>query len=48
MPVVYDGRCIGTINLTHRDGYYNETHLKTVEAMAPSLVAYFLAAASGT
>ena len=46
VPVVYNGHCIGTINLTHRDGYYNEAHLSKVEAIAPLLVPYFLQATS--
>ncbi|CAH2783320.1 MAG: hypothetical protein CBARDCOR_3607 [uncultured Caballeronia sp.] len=45
VPVVFDGACIGTINLTHREGAYDETHLAKVEAFACSLVPFFLAAA---
>lgn len=44
VPVVFDDACIGTINLTHRAGGYDETHLARVENFAPWLVAYFLQA----
>lgn len=45
VPVVFDGVCIGTINLTHRAGVYDERHLDRAEALAPWLVPYFLLAA---
>lgn len=45
VPVVFDGAVIGTINLTHRAGGYDETHLARAEAFAPWLVPYFLQAA---
>lgn len=45
VPVIFDGTCIGTINLTHRAGSYDETHVARVEALAPWLVPYFLQAA---
>ncbi|MBD8688378.1 MULTISPECIES: GAF domain-containing protein [unclassified Rhizobium] len=45
VPVVFNGKCVGTINLTHRAGHYNESHLARAEAFAPWLVPYFLQAA---
>lgn len=44
VPVVFDGSVIGTINLTHREAGYDETHLARVEVFAPWLVPYFLRA----
>ncbi|CUX06842.1 MULTISPECIES: GAF domain-containing protein [Agrobacterium] len=45
VPVVFNGECIGTINLTHRAGEYNESHLARAEAFAPWIIPYFLQAA---
>ncbi|MDS7594236.1 GAF domain-containing protein [Agrobacterium tumefaciens] len=44
VPVVFDGNCIGTINLTHRAGSYDDAHVARVEALAHWLVPYFLLA----
>lgn len=46
VPVVYDGRCIGTVNLTHREHVYGPEHLQAVEELAPLLVPAFLGAAA--
>jgi GAF domain-containing protein len=43
-PVVYDGACIGTINLLHAEHHYREEHVAPVEALAPLLVPAFLQA----
>jgi hypothetical protein len=44
LPVVYDGRCVGTINLLNAEGYYDEPHLPLIRPFAPLLIAPFLAA----
>lgn len=46
VPVIYDGRCIGTINLTHREHVYGPEHLGLVEELAPLLIPAFLQAAT--
>jgi GAF domain-containing protein len=39
IPVAYDGRCVGTMNLTHVEGWYTQAHEE-----AGMLLASFLAA----
>ncbi|MGE7368876.1 GAF domain-containing protein [Neorhizobium sp. NPDC001467] len=46
VPVVFNDACIGTINLTHRPGGYDEEGLAKVETFAPWLVPYFLQGAA--
>ncbi|WP_019997308.1 GAF domain-containing protein [Aureimonas ureilytica] len=46
VPIVYDGRCIGTVNLTHREHVYGPEHLAAVEELAPLLIPAFLQAAA--
>ena len=45
IPVVYDGKTIGTMNLLDAEGHYNEAHVANVVALAPLLVPAFLLAA---
>jgi GAF domain-containing protein len=40
IPVAYDGRCVGTMNLTHIEGWYTPQHVET-----GLLLGAFLAAA---
>jgi len=42
VPVVYDGRCLGVINLNHREHFYSDDHIQKVEAIAPTLAPIFL------
>lgn len=44
VPVVYDGKAIGTMNLLAPEGHYREEHVAPVVALAPLLVPAFLAA----
>lgn len=48
VPVVYDGRCLGVLNLNHREHFYTDDHIKLVEALAPTLLPVFLDALAGT
>ncbi len=47
LPVVYDGRTIGTMNMLDAEGAYEETSLARVAHLAPLLVPAFLLAARG-
>jgi len=53
VPVVYDGACLGTMNLLDAEHHYREEHVAPLVAIAPVLVPAFLqarasrAAASG-
>jgi GAF domain-containing protein len=47
VPVVYDGRCLGSVNLNHREHFYTASHLQTAEALAPALIPVFLDAIHG-
>ena len=44
IPVAYDGRCVGTMNLTHAQGWYTQLHeemgLLLGAFLAPALVAH--------
>jgi hypothetical protein len=40
IPIAYDGRCVGTMNLTHVDGWYREEH----EAMGLTIGSFLVAA----
>jgi GAF domain-containing protein len=42
VPVVYDGRCLGVLNLNHREHFYTADHVQAVEALAPTLIPVFL------
>ena len=44
LPVVYDGACIGTINLLDAEFHYREEHLTQVAPLAPLLIPAFLEA----
>jgi hypothetical protein len=39
IPVAYDGRCVGTMNLTHVEGWYRQEHEETGVLLASFLVA---------
>ena len=38
VPIVYDGKCLGALNLNHREHYYTADHVEIIEALAPALV----------
>jgi GAF domain-containing protein len=42
VPVVHDGKCIGTINLNHAEHHYGREHLAAVAPVAPLLIPAFL------
>lgn len=42
MPVVYDGRCLGTINLLHEASFYRDEHARMLEPYAALLATPFL------
>ena len=42
LPVVYDGRLLGTVNLLDAEGAYEERHLELVRPLAALLVPGFL------
>jgi hypothetical protein len=44
IPVVYDGECIGTMNLLDAEFHYDDTHVRQVAPLAPLLVPAFLEA----
>lgn len=44
VPVVYDGSCIGTMNITHAEHHYSDEHLPLVASLAPLLIPAFLEA----
>ena len=44
LPVVYDGACLGTVNLLHEEHHYREEHVARAAALAPLLVPAFLMA----
>lgn len=44
LPVVYDGACIGTVNITHVERHFEERHVPLVAPLAPLLVPAFLEA----
>jgi GAF domain-containing protein len=44
MPVIYDGRVLGTMNLLAGPRHYSETDVKTLEPFAALLIAPFLRA----
>jgi len=50
IPIAYDGRCVGTMNLTHEEGWYTphdeETGLLLGAFLVPALVARGLSSAS--
>jgi GAF domain-containing protein len=39
IPVAYDGRCVGTMNLTHVEGWYTQAHEETGILLASFLAA---------
>ena len=41
MPVVHDGRCLGTMNLLHEAGWYAEADGPVGAAFAATLIAAF-------
>lgn len=44
IPVLYDGACIGTMNLLDRAHHYTEAHVPVVARLAPLLIPAFLEA----
>lgn len=42
VPVVFDGRCLGVLNLNGREHAYNDNHVANAEIIAPSLTPIFL------
>lgn len=48
VPVVYDGACLGTVNLLDAEHHYGLEHVALVTALAPLLVPAFLLARCGT
>lgn len=44
VPVVYDGNCLGTMNLLDAEYHYREEHVPIVAALAPLLIPAFLEA----
>ena len=47
VPVVYDGRCLGTINLLDAEHHYRAEHIPPVARLAPLLIPAFLEARRG-
>jgi GAF domain-containing protein len=45
VPVVHDDRVIGTMNVLHRAGWFDESKAKTLAAFIPFLVPGFVATA---
>jgi hypothetical protein len=44
IPIVYDGQCIGTINLLDAEFHYDEEHVARIAPLAPLLIPAFLEA----
>jgi hypothetical protein len=44
IPVVYDGTCLGTMNLLDAEHHYRPEHVAPVAALAPLLIPAFLEA----
>lgn len=44
IPVVYDGACIGTMNLLDAESHYGDEHLRRVAPLAPLLIPALLEA----
>jgi hypothetical protein len=44
LPVVYDGMCIGTINMLDSEHHYRDEHVQRVAPLAPLLIPAFLEA----
>lgn len=44
IPIIYDGRCIGTMNLLDAEFHYREEHVAQAAAFAPLLIPAFLEA----
>jgi hypothetical protein len=44
IPVVYDGACLGTMNLLDAEHHYRPEHVAPVAALAPLLIPAFLEA----
>lgn len=42
VPVIYDGRCLGTMNLLHVAGHYRDEHAALAEPLATLLATPFL------
>jgi GAF domain-containing protein len=38
VPIVYAGKCLGALNLNHREHYYSREHVEMIENLAPVLV----------
>jgi GAF domain-containing protein len=38
VPIVYAGKCLGALNLNHRERYYSREHVEVIEALAPALI----------
>ena len=46
IPVIYDGTCLGTMNLLDVEHHYRSEHVEPVAALAPLLIPSFLEARS--
>jgi GAF domain-containing protein len=42
VPIVYAGKCLGAINLNHREHYYSREHVEVIETLAPVLIPVLL------
>lgn len=42
MPIVYDGQCIGTLNLNAAEHHYGAAHVDIVASIVPFLIPAFL------
>ena len=38
VPIVYDGKCLGALNLNHREHYYTGEHVEMIKTLAPALI----------
>jgi GAF domain-containing protein len=38
VPIVYAGKCLGALNLNHREHYYSMEHVEMIETLAPVLI----------
>lgn len=38
VPIVYAGKCLGALNLNHREHHYCREHVAMIETLAPALI----------
>jgi GAF domain-containing protein len=38
VPIIYAGKCLGALNLNHREHYYSREHVDMIETLAPVLI----------